>query len=85
MPRAYPHSHIVEGKLVGFSVAKLYGESYIVQFKDKEGRRLKKDSSHRPAGEGAHRNREKIVEDLSAASDGRATPSSGASRSSVSR
>ena len=27
MPRAYPHSHIVEGKLVGFSVAKLYGDS----------------------------------------------------------
>lgn len=44
MPRAYPHSHIVEGQLVGFSVTKLYGDTYIAQFRDKIGRRLKLDT-----------------------------------------
>jgi integrase len=44
MPKSYPHSHIVDGSLVGFSVSRLYGDTYIACFRDKEGRRLKLDT-----------------------------------------
>ena len=44
MPKAFPHSHVVEGELIGFSVTKLYGDTYIAQFRDKEGRRLDQSS-----------------------------------------
>src|ERR1017187_348510 len=44
MPRAYPHSHIVEGQLVGFSIKKFDGDTYIACFRDKIGRRLKLDT-----------------------------------------
>src|SRR5438128_5943411 len=44
MARAFPHWHIVGGELVGFSVKKFDGDTFVVCFRDKEGRRLKLDT-----------------------------------------
>jgi integrase len=46
MPRAYPHSHLCHGYLVGFSV-KLFGSlpTYFACFNSKDGRRLKRDTN----------------------------------------
>jgi integrase len=46
MPRAYPHSHLCHGVLVGFSV-KLFGNcpTYYACFNSKDGRRLKRDTN----------------------------------------
>lgn len=51
MARAYPHSHIVEGALVGFSVKKFEGDTYIACFRDKIGRRLKLDTKQTRIGQ----------------------------------
>src|ERR1019366_8741680 len=64
MPRAYPHSHIVEGHLVGFSVTKLYGDTYIAQFRDKIGRRLKLDTKQTRIGQAIEAARLLIEEQL---------------------
>ena len=44
MPKAFPHSLVVDGETVGFSVKKFDGDTYIACFRDKEGRRLKLDT-----------------------------------------
>jgi hypothetical protein len=52
MPRAYPHSHLCHGHLVGFSV-KLFGNSptYFACFNSKDGRRLKRDTNQTRMGQ----------------------------------
>lgn len=48
MPRAYPHSHLCNGQLIGFSVRHLGDEStYIACFRSPAGRRLKRDTNQR--------------------------------------
>ena len=64
MPRSYPHSHIVDGSLVGFSVNKLYGDTYITCFRDKEGRRLKLDTKQVRIGQAVEAARILIEEAL---------------------
>lgn len=47
MPRAYPHSHLCHGYLVGFSVKQRGSSaSYYVYFKGLDGRRLERDTNH---------------------------------------
>lgn len=65
MPKAYPHSHVVDGELVGFSVQKLYGDTYIACFRDKEGRRLKKDTQEVRIGQAITKARLLIEKELS--------------------
>jgi integrase len=52
MPRAYPHSHLCHGVLVGFSV-KLFGNSptYTACFLAPDGRRLKRDTNQTRQGQ----------------------------------
>jgi integrase len=52
MARAYPHSHLVAGKSIGFSV-KQFGDSpsYFACFRDADGRRLKRDTNHARLGQ----------------------------------
>ena len=46
MPRAYPHSHVCHGKVVGFSVKRFANEpTYFACFRSKKGRRLKRDTN----------------------------------------
>jgi integrase len=51
MARNYPHSHIVDGTLVGFSVKKFDTDTYIACFRDKIGRRLKLDTQQTRIGQ----------------------------------
>src|SRR5437870_5100052 len=46
MPRAYPHSHLCHGRLVGFSI-KHFGSisTYFACFRSIDGRRLKRDTN----------------------------------------
>jgi integrase len=46
MPRAYPHSHLCHGQLIGFSV-KHFGNdpTYYACFRSPDGRRLKRDTN----------------------------------------
>ncbi len=45
MPRAYPHSHLRQGELIGFSVKKRSGEPhYFAYFRDRLGKRLERDT-----------------------------------------
>jgi hypothetical protein len=52
MPRAYPHSHVCNGQLVGFSVAK-FGDNptYFACFKSTTGQRLKRDTNQTRQGQ----------------------------------
>lgn len=46
MPRAYPHSHLCHGRLIGFSVKHFGNEpAYIACFISPDGRRLKRDTN----------------------------------------
>lgn len=46
MPRAYGHSHLVNGQLVGFSVKKFaHIPTYVVCFRAPDGRRLQRDTN----------------------------------------
>jgi integrase len=46
MPRAYPHSHLTNGSLVGFSVKQRDdGSTYFVYFRGLDGRRLERDTA----------------------------------------
>jgi integrase len=46
MPRAFPHSHLCHGFLVGFSVKKFGNEpTYLACFRSMDGRRLKRDTN----------------------------------------
>lgn len=51
MARNFPHSHIVEGQLVGFSVKKFEGDTYIACFRDRMNRRLKLDTKQARIGQ----------------------------------
>jgi integrase len=45
MPRSYPHSHLSQGELVGFSVKKRPGDAhYFAYFRDRDGKRLERDT-----------------------------------------
>ena len=45
MPRAYPHSHLSNGELVGFSVKKRSSApTYFAYFRDRSGKRLERDT-----------------------------------------
>src|SRR5437870_11993206 len=45
MPRAYPHSHLSQGELVGFSVKKRSGEpTYLAYFRHRSRNRLERDT-----------------------------------------
>lgn len=52
MPRAYPHSHMCHGQLVGFSV-KLFGNepTYYACYRDPSGRRMKRDTNQTRQGQ----------------------------------
>jgi hypothetical protein len=52
VPRAYPHSHLCHGRLVGFSV-KIFGNSptYTACFLAPDGRRLKRDTNQTRIGQ----------------------------------
>jgi integrase len=52
VPRAYPHSHLCHGVLVGFSV-KIFGNSptYTACFLSPDGRRLKRDTNQTRIGQ----------------------------------
>jgi integrase len=46
MPRAYPHSHVCHGRLVGFSVKLRKSEpTYYAYFRSADGRRLERDTN----------------------------------------
>lgn len=51
MPKAFPHSHIVDGTVVGFSVKKFDGDTYIACFRDRDGRRRKLDTQQARIGQ----------------------------------
>lgn len=52
MPRAYPHSHICNGQLVGFSVKLFYnGPTYFACFRSPDGRRFKRDTNQTRIGQ----------------------------------
>src|SRR5437660_9256820 len=45
MPRSYPHSHLSQGELIGFSVKKRPGDAhYFAYFRDRSGKRLERDT-----------------------------------------
>lgn len=45
MPRSYPHTHVTNGRLVGFNLKKRGKEScYFVYFRDVDNRRLERDT-----------------------------------------
>src|SRR5689334_4477953 len=52
MARAFPHSHLCHGRLVGFSV-KLFGNgpTYYACFRSPDGRRLKRDTNQPRLGQ----------------------------------
>ena len=52
MPRAYPHTHLCHGQVVGFSV-KLFGNepTYYACFRSPDGRRLKRDTNQARMGQ----------------------------------
>lgn len=51
MPRAYPHSHLCHGSLVGFSVKKRASEpTYFAYFRSREGKRLERDTNQTGMG-----------------------------------
>lgn len=51
MPRAYPHSHLCHGALVGFSVKKRAGEpTYFAYFRSPTGKRLERDTNQTGQG-----------------------------------
>lgn len=62
MPRAYPHSHLCHGRLVGFSV-KLFGNEpcYYACFRSLDGRRLKRDTNQTRMGQAVEATR-RIIE-----------------------
>jgi integrase len=46
MPRAYPHTHLCHGQLVGFSVKRRANEpSFFAYFRSPDGRRLERDTN----------------------------------------
>ena len=46
MPRAYPHSHVCHGQLVGFNLKLRANEpTYYVYFRSPDGRRLERDTN----------------------------------------
>ena len=46
MPRAYPHSHVAQGRLVGFNIKLRKDEpTYFVYFRSPDGRRLERDTN----------------------------------------
>src|SRR5947209_5471047 len=46
MPRAYPHSHVCHGQLIGFSVKLRKNEpTYFAYFRSPDGRRLERDTN----------------------------------------
>jgi len=52
MPRAYPHSHLCHGQLVGFSVKLRANEpTYFAYFRSKDGRRLERDTNQTRIGQ----------------------------------
>ena len=58
MPRAYPHSHVCHGQVVGFSV-KLFGNqpTYFACFRSPDGRRLKRDTNQTRVGQAVEASR----------------------------
>jgi hypothetical protein len=51
MPRAYPHSDVFDGIVVGFNVKKRPAEaSYFVYFRSRSGKRLERDTNQSAVG-----------------------------------
>ncbi len=51
MPRAYPHSDIFDGTVVGFNIKKRSNEpSYFVYFRSRTGKRLERDTNQTAVG-----------------------------------
>jgi integrase len=68
MPRAYPHSHLCHGRLVGFSVKRFGdGPTYIVCFNSSDGRRLKRDTNQTRQGQAVEAARHIIEEEFAPA------------------
>jgi integrase len=68
MPRAYPHSHLCHGRLVGFSVKKFGNEpTYYSCFRSRDGRRFKRDTNQTRLGQAVEAARRIIEEEYAPA------------------